>query len=134
MPTWMLVEDDPDIRNIVSMMFKLWGKTPLVFSHGGAAWAWLDTVATGSFSGEMPELVLMDIRMPIKTGDQVAARIREVDKVAKLPIVLMTAFALNDGEVATLKQRSGADQVIFKPLPDIAKFHTMLADLLTKKT
>ena len=133
MPTWLLVEDDPDIRNIVSLMFKLWGKTPLVFPHGGAAWAWLDSVADGSFTGQLPELALMDIRMPVKTGDQVSARIREIERVQSLPIVLMTAFALSDEETAALVKRSGADRVIFKPLPDIGGFRAVLDSMVAKK-
>jgi CheY-like chemotaxis protein len=75
--TWLLVEDDNDIRNIVSVMITVWGEKALAFPDGYAAWNWLDTVSSDSPKDALPSLALMDIRMPGYTGDRIAARIRE---------------------------------------------------------
>jgi CheY-like chemotaxis protein len=116
---WLLVEDDNDIRTIVSMMMTFWGESPLSFPDGNAAWAWLDSVENGTFSGTLPELALMDIKMPGYFGDKIAARIRTVANLKEIPIVLMTAFALTEAEIQEMRQKAGIDHLINKPLPDM---------------
>src|SRR6266568_914194 len=120
--TWLLVEDDNDIRNVVAVMMSVWGEKPLAFPDGGAAWAWLDSVTNGTFSGELPDLALMDIRMPGYTGDKVAARIRQTPSLKDIPIILMTAFSLSDAEIKTMMDQTGVDYLINKPLPDMDVF------------
>jgi len=124
--TWLLVEDDPDIRNVVAVMMQLWGEKSLALSDGNAAWTWLDNVAAGTYKGELPELALMDIRMPGHTGDQIAARIRETGPIKNIPIILMTAFTLTEAEVQSMMARAGVDHMIKKPLPDMDVFKSTL--------
>lgn len=125
-PMWLLVEDDSDIRNVVAMMMTVWGENPLPFSDGKSAWAWLDSVENGTFKGTLPELALMDIRMPGYTGDQLAARMRRIEALKDIPIVLMTAFSMTDGEVEALRERCGIDHLLNKPLPDMDAFRELL--------
>jgi two-component system phosphate regulon response regulator PhoB len=122
---WLLVEDDPDIRTVVDLMMKLWGETTLAFPDGNAAWRWLDQVEKGETT-EIPELILMDIRMPGHTGDQIAARIRQTEPLKHVPVVLMTAFTLSEGEIDAMKKRAGFDHLIKKPLPDMEDFKSTL--------
>ncbi len=124
--TWLLVEDDNDIRNVVAVMMSVWGEKPLSFADGNAAWAWIDSVANGTFSGELPDLALMDIRMPGYTGDKVAARIRQTPAIKDIPIILMTAFSLSEAEVQTMIEQAGIDHLINKPLPDMEVFRSTL--------
>lgn len=123
--TWLLVEDDPDIRTVVAVMMQLWGETALALPDGNAAWKWLDTVDGGA-THDLPELALMDIRMPGHTGDQIAARIRQTEKIKHIPIILMTAFSLTDAEVSSMKEKAGIDHLIKKPLPDMDDFKSTL--------
>jgi CheY-like chemotaxis protein len=124
--TWLLVEDDNDIRNVVAVMMSVWGEKPLPFVDGNAAWTWLDSVDNGAFSGELPDLALLDIRMPGHTGDRVAARIRQTKQIKDIPIVLMTAFSLTDAEVKVMIEECGIDLLINKPLPDMDVFRATL--------
>src|SRR5258708_5189022 len=124
--TWLLVEDDNDIRNVVAVMMSVWGEKPLPFPDCTAAWNWLDSVANGTFKGELPDLALMDIRMPGYTGDKVAARIRQTASIKDIPIVLMTAFSLTDVEIKDMMQQTGIDHLINKPLPDMDVFRSTL--------
>jgi len=124
--SWLLVEDDADIRNVVAVMMQLWGEKPLPLPDGNAAWTWLDNLNNGTFKGELPELALLDIRMPGHTGDQIAARIRQTDSIKNIPIILMTAFTLSDTETQSVMQRSGGDRLIKKPLPDMDEFRATL--------
>jgi CheY-like chemotaxis protein len=124
--TWLLVEDDTDIRNVVAVMISVWGEKPLSFADGNAAWAWLDSVANGTYTGELPELALMDIRMPGYTGDKVAARIRQTAPIKDIPIILMTAFSLSEAEIQVMMEQAGIDHLINKPLPDMLDFKAIL--------
>jgi len=124
--TWLLVEDDNDIRNVVAVMMSVWGEKPLPFPDGGAAWQWLDKVAEGSVASDLPELALMDIRMPGYTGDKVAARIRQIPAIKDIPIILMTAFSLTDSEIKEMMEQNGIDYLINKPLPDMEVFRSTL--------
>lgn len=124
--TWLLVEDDADIRTVVSMMMTFWGELPLAFPDGNAAWSWLDSVEEGTFAGTLPDLALMDIRMPGYRGDQIAARIRRTAPVKDIPIILMTAFSLTSDEIHDLVERSGIDHLVHKPLPDMDELRGLL--------
>jgi CheY-like chemotaxis protein len=124
--TWLLVEDDNDIRNVVAVMMSVWGEKPLPFPDGGAAWQWLDKVAEGTVSTDLPDLALMDIRMPGYTGDKVAARIRQIPAIKDIPIILMTAFSLTDSEIKEMMEQNGVDFLINKPLPDMEEFRSTL--------
>jgi CheY-like chemotaxis protein len=131
--TWLLVEDDPDIRNIIQLMMTVWGEQPLVFPEGNSAWAWLERVAGGMYQGELPELALMDIRMPGPNGDKLAARMRQIAALKDIPIVLMTAFALTDTEIRVMTEQSGIDYFLNKPLPDLDVFRSLLYEVRDKK-
>jgi len=130
---WLIAEDETDIRNLVSMMTTVWGHTPMAFETGQKVWDWLETVENGQFTGKLPEFALMDIRMPGYRGNEIAARIRKVEKIKQIPIVLMTAFVMSDDERNTMMKESGVDQVINKPLPDIMQLHKLLHDIIANK-
>ena len=44
MMTWLIAEDEADIRMLIDMMAKIWGHQTLVFENGQLVWEWLDTV------------------------------------------------------------------------------------------
>lgn len=130
---WLVAEDEPDIRILVMTMFQMWGHEPLSFENGQRVWEWLDRVEAPGYSGALPELVLMDIRMPGRKGSEVAARMRRMPAFAHTPIALMTAFALSDGERRQMAEEDGVDEIIAKPLPEFDLLRQMLHDLLRKK-
>lgn len=131
--TWLIVEDEEDIRNIVSIMCNFWGHETIVFPDGNKASEWLDSVSTGTYSGELPELALLDIRMPGPTGDQLAERIRQIDPLKEMAIIMMTAYVLSDSEKARIMSVSGADHLIKKPLPDMDELQVTLNNVLKQK-
>lgn len=130
---WLIVEDEADIRSLVSMMCQVWGNTPLAYESGQKAWEWLDAVESGQYTSPMPDFALMDIRMPGKRGNEIAARIRTVDKLKDIPIVLMTAFVMSEDEMNAMKKDFGVDAVINKPLPDFDRLRTVLYDIINRK-
>lgn len=130
---WMIAEDEADIRNLVVMMCRVWGHNPIPFETGQKAYEFLDDVEAGRYNGPMPEFALMDIRMPGKKGNEVANRIRQLEQLKHIPVVLMTAFSLNDEERTTMMVEDGVDQIITKPLPDFEKLHGILHGIIAEK-
>ena len=133
MKPWLVIEDEEDIRNIVKVMFEAWGHRPMEFRDGHQAFGWLDSVEAGTYSGDLPELALMDIRMPGPRGHEIAQRIRAVEPIQHIPIVLMTAFSLSEGERKTMYSDYGVDHIISKPLPDFFELKQLLDDVSVRK-
>jgi len=127
---WMLVEDELDIRNVVKVMFQVWGHTVIEFKNGNEATAFLESIEDGSYDGELPELALMDIRMPGPNGNEIANKIRHTPEIQDIPVILMTAFQLSESEQTEFRTRDGVDRIIFKPLPDLDKFHQMIMEVV----
>lgn len=157
--TWLIAEDEADIRNLIAMMCQVWGHTPQTFESGQKVWEWLDTLeassakdgAKNSADGDvqnaakpetetntqpaqaMPELVLMDIRMPGKKGNEVAQRMRTLPQFAKTPIVLMTAYSLSESERDAMINSDGVDHIMSKPLPDFEEMRAILHGIVERK-
>lgn len=130
---WLIVEDEADIRNLVVMMCQVWGNTPMPYESGQKAWDWLDAVENGTYTGPLPEFALMDIRMPGKRGNEIAERIRTVEKLKHIPIVLMTAFVMSEDEMERMRRDFGVDEVINKPLPDFDRLRSILYGIIESK-
>ena len=130
---WLIAEDETDIRNLVSMMAQVWGHTTMHFESGTKMWDWLDEVEAGKVSDALPDFALMDIRMPGKRGNELSKRVREIDALKNIPIVLMTAFVMSEEEMNQMRDEFGVDHVVNKPLPDFDKLKSILDDVIKSK-
>lgn len=133
MTPWLLVEDEIDIRNIVKVMFQVWGHSIIEFSNGNDAFKFLDEVQAGTYSGDLPNFALMDIRMPGPNGNETARKIRQTEPIKNIPIILMTAFQLTENEQQDYKTNFGVDKIIFKPLPDFDVLHQIIHETIAQK-
>jgi two-component system response regulator len=70
--------------------------------------------ADGSESGQLPDLVLMDINLPKVNGLDVLRRIRMERRTRRLPVVILTS-SIVAGDVATCYDL-GANGYIHKPI------------------
>jgi two-component system sensor histidine kinase ChiS len=132
---WLLVEDEVDIRNVVKVMFQVWGHKAVEFSNGNDAFDFLDEVDDNEIGdSELPVFALMDIRMPGPNGNEIARRIRESERLGKIPVMLMTAFQLSEAQQEEFRTRDGVDRIIFKPLPDFDKFHAVIMEVINQRT
>ncbi|MEZ4671644.1 MAG: response regulator [Anaerolineae bacterium] len=130
---WLIAEDESDILNLLSMVTQVWGHTPLPFESGQKVWDWLDKVNEGKVTDDLPEFALMDIRMPGKRGNEVANRMRTVERLKHIPIVLMTAFSLNEDDKRALQVDDGVDHIINKPLPTFEELRDLLNHVIEHK-
>ena len=132
--TWMVVEDEPEIYEVLLAMFGVWGIEGIAFVDGEEAVAWIDDVDNKRFVGELPELALIDIRLPGDIeGPEVGERLRRSPTLRHMAIILITAYKLAADVENTLMQQAGADSVIYKPLPGFGEFKPLLEDVLAKR-
>lgn len=106
----MCVEDDPDIRTILEFSLKgLGGYTLSLCSSGQEA---LDTAETFS-----PNLVLLDVMMPGMSGPETLGHLRKLDCMRGVPVVFLTAKAIQEELEALLEH--GATGIIVKPFDPV---------------
>lgn len=97
-----LVDDDRNIRTSVSMALESEGYEVAQYSDGLEAW-------TG-FQAELPNLAVLDIKMPRMDGMDLLEKIRSV---STLPVIFLTSKDDELDEVLGL--RMGADDYVTKP-------------------
>lgn len=132
MSTWMVVEDEPDIYEVLLAMFEMWGIEGVAFVDGEEAVSWIDDVDEGRFKGELPELALLDIRLPgTINGDEVAVRLRKSPILGQVAIVFATAYRLSPEEYDAIMKRTDADRLMYKPLPRFNELQKVLEEVLT---
>ncbi len=132
--TWMVVEDEPDIYEVLLAMFEMWGIDGVAFVDGEEAVAWIEDVDNGRFQGELPELALLDIRLPGKiSGPMVGERIRKSPVLGDIAIVLSTAYKLPPDEEVRVKQQAGADKLMYKPMPRFDELQRILEDVIAQR-
>ena len=131
MTTWMVVEDEYDLHEMVLAMYELMGVDGLAFIEGEEVIAWLEEVESGAFTENLPELALLDIRLPGEVdGISVGTRIRQSPALQQMPIVLMTAYKLSPQEEDDILNETGAELLIYKPLPDYETMRDLLFEVV----
>ncbi|MEN6438134.1 MAG: ATP-binding protein [Syntrophobacter sp.] len=100
----LLVEDDPEILNILRDMLRLKGHRVVALSDGEKA---LELIESSHF-----DLVLTDLGMPVVSGWEIAKRTKAKDP--KTPVVMITGWG-GQYEDENLESR-GVDLMLAKPL------------------
>jgi DNA-binding response OmpR family regulator len=98
----LVVDDDPDIRGLVRELLDRRGFTVTEARDGHEA--------LRAFYAERPDLVVLDVAMPVLDGWKTLERIRELSDV---PVVMLTAKAEELEKTRGL--RAGADDYVTKP-------------------
>ncbi len=134
MTTWMLLEDEPDLYEMVLAMYNMLGINGVAFGTGEDTIAWILDVENGHYHGELPELALLDIRMPDQiSGTMVSARLRQSPILRNMVIVMMTAYRLSPKDEAEVMAQAGADYMLYKPLPHVRDLEHLLRELIAQK-
>lgn len=102
----MIIEDDPDIREIAVMALEHLGGFEVTACASGAE-------ALEQVGSAAPDLILLDYMMAGMDGAEVLARLHSAPETASIPVVFLTAKA-NEREVERLRGL-GAEAVITKP-------------------
>ena len=90
----VLIEDNKESLDLMSYLLRAFGHT--VFPAGDGE----EGLETGR--RELPDLILSDLQMPKVDGYEVARAVRQDPRLANLPLVAVTAYAMRgDREHAT---------------------------------
>lgn len=119
--TILIADDEANILISLEYLMKREGYTVLLAHDGQEA---IDTILSAK-----PDLVLLDVMMPKKTGFEVCQEVRSTLDIAQTLILMLTAKG-RDYDVAKGKAM-GANDYMIKPFSTrelVAKVHEILGD------
>lgn len=111
--TILIAEDSADIRAILLRLLERGGYRALAVTNGEEALA--------RYKTDRPDLVLLDLSMPILDGWDTLTAIRALPGGASVPVIAVTAHALRGDREAALAH--GFNGYVSKPL----EFQSLLA-------
>ena len=101
----LVAEDKDDSRKLIKSMLEIYGYEVIEAGDGAQAVA--------KCLEMNPDLILMDLAMPVMDGVEAAKKIRENQKFRQIPIICITAY----GDIYTEKARAaGCDHLMKKPI------------------
>jgi len=75
----------------------------------------------------MPDLILLDLQMPVMGGFAVIRELRNTPELSKLKVIAVTSFAMKGDKEKALK--AGFDEYVTKPI-DTRKFAELVKDII----
>src|SRR5688572_7878207 len=103
--TVMIVEDYDDVRTMMKILINWYGYEVIEAADGYEA--------IEKSTQHRPDLILMDLALPLMDGATAMQLIRKIDGFDKISIVAVTAFADTSFDKAI---QAGFDDVLIKPL------------------
>jgi DNA-binding response OmpR family regulator len=128
MPETILVaEDQRTILNLIEFKLKNSGYNVIVVQDGQSALKKAKDV--------LPDMILLDIMMPLMTGFEVLAALKKEENTKDIPVLIITAQTREDDVIKGLEL--GADDYILKPFSPnelVARIKTVLLRNNKKKS
>jgi signal transduction histidine kinase/ActR/RegA family two-component response regulator len=118
-PRVLVVEDSAPLQRLLVGMLRQGGYEPQVAEHGAEALA--------RCAVALPDVILMDVQMPVMDGLEATRRLRASPATAPVPIVVLSALAFPGDAQRALD--AGADRYLTKPATREALF-AALEDVL----
>ena len=104
----LVVDDDASVREIVETILEVEGHEVELAVDGDAAVARLEDREAG-----LPEVVVLDVMMPGRSGLDVLAWMRHHEWVYEIPVVMLTAKVQLEDQLSGW--REGCDAYVTKP-------------------
>ncbi|MFN6964368.1 MAG: response regulator [Pyrinomonadaceae bacterium] len=114
----LVVEDHDDVREMMKIVLAAYGCEVAEASNGREA------IETAQKFG--PDLILMDIAMPVMDGLTATRALRQHERLSSVPIIGVTAFDEVHGDKA---RAAGFDNVIPKPV-DFGRLEKVIINYL----
>jgi DNA-binding response OmpR family regulator len=102
----LVVEDEQDIAGLIKHTLEKTGQMQVDVVGAGDA-------ALRSLSQTEPDLIILDLNLPVLSGVEVCRIVRTRDDTAHIPIIMLTARSAESDKVTGLE--IGADDYITKP-------------------
>jgi two-component system cell cycle response regulator DivK len=119
--TVLLVEDNELNRDMLSRRLRRAAYTVITAADGAAALT--------AIRHEQPDVVLLDMNLPIKDGWTTCREVREDPSIADTPIIALTAHAMGADKARAMA--AGCDEYATKPI-DFPDLLTKIQQLLAK--
>ncbi len=120
----LVVEDNLDNRRILVYRLRRIGEFEIIEASNGEEA--LQIVQTPP----APDLIFMDLKMPVMDGWEATKRIRALDAGRTIPIIALTAQAMAGDEQKALA--AGCDDYLAKPIVDLNVVRTKMERLLNR--
>ncbi len=120
-PKILIVEDDLDVAEMLSSYFRVQGYDVVAVNWGEDGVKTAQTV--------LPNLVILDIRLPDIDGFEVARRLRTARKTQEIPIIFLTEKRERSDRLQGLEL--GADDYITKPF-DVQELRLRVRNALSR--
>jgi len=105
-PRVLVVEDENDIAGLIKHTLERSGDASVEIVARGDE-------ALRSITGRPPDLVILDLNLPVLSGDEVCRILRQRQETRQIPIIMLTARTSESDRVAGLDL--GADDYVTKP-------------------
>jgi CheY-like chemotaxis protein len=119
----LVVEDNEDNRRILVYRLRKIGEFEIIEAQNGLE-------AIEMTQAHVPDLIFMDLKMPVMDGWEATKRIRQTDVGQRVAIIALTAQAMAGDEQKALA--IGCDDYLAKPVVDPELVRTKLERLLNK--
>jgi len=103
--TILVAEDQPHIRALIQYKLRNSGYRVVAVEDGEAAYRQAVEI--------IPDLILLDVMMPLMTGFEVLAALKQKVETSQIPILLVTAQSSEEEVLKGLEM--GADDYVTKP-------------------
>jgi CheY-like chemotaxis protein len=120
----LVVEDNLDNRRILVYRLKRIGDFDIIEASNG------EEALQVVQSQPPPDLIFMDLKMPVIDGWEATKRIRALDVGKSIPIIALTAQAMAGDEQKALA--AGCDDYLAKPIVDLNVVRTKMERLLNR--
>lgn len=117
----LVVEDNEDTREILLYRLKSMGNYEILLASNGKE-------ALEMATQSRPDLIIMDLKMPVMNGWEATKAIRQTEWGKDLPIIALTAQAMERDEEKALS--AGCNDYIAKPIMDYAVLKKKVEKLL----
>jgi two-component system chemotaxis response regulator CheY len=102
-----IIDDDRDVRDVLRTMLKILGYDSREFEDAR-------TPAHALMVEEMPDLMIVDINIPVVNGIELLGYVRRKPRWSHLPVIILSSES--DEERVEQVVRMGADGYVFKPV------------------
>ncbi len=119
----LVIDDDKDLSELVKSALESQGFQASVLNSG--------KYAVKLIKKEMPDLILLDIRLPDKDGYQICDEIKSTDETKQIPVIVFTGEDTERTLLEDIHNFYGANDCLKKPfeLDDLyAKVKKLLAE------
>ena len=116
----LYVEDDKHLQLSVSQMLQILGYEVMCADNG--------KLGVEKAESWQPDVILMDMRMPVMSGDQAIRILRNNPATSAIPVFVLSAYT--DAKTRALCQQAGADKFFSKP-PDLRKIDAVIKEMFS---